>query len=168
MSIDNIHRNYLYHIDKDKMVIWYAGLGKPWKISHFPKDAVSVQKSQINNVRKGLETFTGKEWLILNGSIHNQQHTQHCQSCGTSWTEVEEAYAKRFITTQHTAEPLPIEIPISSLLRNRLEKDDFEWSIRFKSNCKVCGDLLCGACPTPRNGRNSGRCKNCKKKSWEK
>lgn len=167
MSIDNIHRNYLYHIDEDKMVIWYAGLGKPWKISDFPSDAVSVQKSQINNVRKGLETFTGKEWLVLNGSILNIQHSQHCQSCGTSWTEVEEGYATRFRHTGTTIAP-PVEIPVSSLLRNRHCKEDFESAIAFKTNCRVCGDLLCGKCPPPRNGRNSGRCKNCKRKSWEK
>ena len=51
-------RTYLYNIDYETgHVLWYAGLGTPFKLSYDNQDAVSIQKSQIENIRKSLMKF---------------------------------------------------------------------------------------------------------------
>tara|TARA_R110002012_G_scaffold9222_2_gene42485 strand:- start:22768 stop:23232 length:465 start_codon:yes stop_codon:yes gene_type:complete len=154
-------------MDNEGMVQWYCGLGKPWKIEDNPMFAVSVAKGQIENIRKGLETFTGKKWEVSNGTHHSVPHTFNCGCCNTSWNEYEEYHVKNAgagyrIIGQVTT------VPIASLLRSETHCDDFRIAVLFSGNCKVCGDNLCGECIPPTRGRNAGRCKNCKKKSWEK
>ena len=182
MSIGNEHRTYLYQIDDEGMVVWYGGLGTPWKIIDDPSMAVSVSKGQVEYVLKGLNTFAGKEWSTINGSIHNEPHNFHCQCCGTSWTD-NEAYHVEWWAAHIDMIPekdLPMNsdmflhhdssksVPISSLLRSREFYRVFRNAIFFSTNCKVCEDLLCGDCPPTKKGRNAGRCNRCKTKSWEK
>ena len=162
MSIRNRDRNYIFTRDEEGMVEWYCGLGKPWKIEDNPMFAVSVAKSQIENIRKGLETFTGKKWHVSNGTQHSVPHTFNCGCCNTSWNEYEEYHVK------NDYKHLNLTVPIASLLRSKTHCDNFRNAVLFSDICKVCGDTLCGECIPPTRGRNAGRCKNCKKKSWEK
>ena len=154
-------RIYLYSTNPDGMVEWYCGLGKPWKIEKNPRFAVSIPKTQIEPIRKGLERFTGKVWSRCQGVDRMVAPDFQCQVCGTSWNHDEALHVN-----DPTSKPFE-EINVGSLLRSETHHADFRQQIRLHAYCESCGDTLCGTCLPPKAGRNKGRCKNCRKKSWE-
>ena len=155
-------RTYLYNIDSETgHVLWYAGLGTPFKLSYDNQDAVSIQKSQIENIRKGLIKFTdNSNWYRITGDHKGVPRPYVCQQCGTSWTVACKAYAKRQCDID--------VLPVVSDFRNPEKATLLSQSIRHAKNCKICGDLICGDCGIPDRGKNAGRCRACKKKSWER
>ena len=156
-------RTYLYNIDYiTGQVLWYAGLGTPFKLSHDSKDAVSIPKSQVETIRKGLIKFTdNRNWYRITGNNKNVPRPFVCSQCGVSWTHACEAYAKGHTTDMGV-------LSVTSDLRNPEKVTLLSQSIRHAKNCKICGYLVCGDCGIPERGKNEGRCRDCKKKSWER
>jgi len=156
-------RTYLYNIDYiTGNVLWYAGLGTPFKLSYDSREAVSIPNSQIDNIRKGLIKFTdNSNWYRITGDSKVVTRPFACQQCGTSWTHACEAYAKGHTTDMGV-------LSVTSDFRNPEKTILFGQSIRHAKTCKVCGDLICGDCGMPERGKNAGRCRACKKKSWER
>ena len=156
-------RTYLYNIDSERgYVLWYAGLGSPFKLSYDTKDAVSIQKSQIEAIRKSLMKFTdNSNWYQITGNHKSIPRPFVCSLCDISWTHADEAYAK-----EHTRDMGVLSV--TSDLRNPEKATLVSQAIRHAKNCKVCGSLVCGDCGMPEKGKNAGRCRDCKKKSWER
>lgn len=153
---------YLYNIDSETgQVLWYAGLGAPFKLSYDSIDAVSIQKSQVDAIRKSLMKFSdNSNWYQITGDNKNVPRPFVCSQCGISWTHADEAYAKNQCDID--------VLPVTSDFRNPEKQTLLSQSIRHAKNCKICGYLVCGDCGIPHRGKNAGRCRDCKKKSWER